>query len=154
MKNLSVLISTMFGVGCFPKIPGTAGSFFAALIYWLLPVSWFVDFPANLIFFTGIFILGLISVFFISKAEEELGHDNGKIVIDEFFGFMIAVAFLPKNFSVLLLGFIFFRVFDILKPEPINILQKLPKGWGVLADDLMAGVYANLTIRVFLYLIK
>ncbi len=148
--NLSILISTLLGVGYFPKAPGTAGTVVAACIYWLLPISWLVEFPTNLIFVIVVLILGLISVFFVSKAEEKLGHDSGKIVIDEFLGYMIAVAFLPKSFIVLILSFILFRIFDIIKPEPVNMLQKLPKGWGVLADDLMAGIYTNAAIRIVL----
>lgn len=125
----------------------------AACIYWLLPISWLVEFPANLIFLISVLVFSLISVFFISKAEEKLGHDSGKIVIDEFLGYMIAVAFLPKTFFMLILSFILFRIFDIFKPEPVNMLQKLPRGWGVLADDLMAGIYSNLAIR-FILIVK
>ncbi|MCF7793461.1 MAG: phosphatidylglycerophosphatase A [Candidatus Cloacimonetes bacterium] len=151
--NLAIFISTLFGVGYFPKAPGTAGTVVAACIYWLLPISWLVEFPANLIFLISVLVFSLISVFFISKAEEKLGHDSGKIVIDEFLGYMIAVAFLPKTFFMLILSFILFRIFDIFKPEPVNMLQKLPRGWGVLADDLMAGIYSNLAIR-FILIVK
>ena len=146
--NFSVLISTLFGVGYFPKVPGTAGTIVAACVYWLLPGSWLESFPVNLYFIISVLILSMISVFLVSKAEIELGHDNGKIVIDEFWGYMLAVAFLPKTLFVLILSFVLFRIFDIFKPEPVNLLQKLPKGWGVLADDLMAGIYANLGIRL------
>lgn len=152
--NFSVLISSLFRLGYFPKAPGTAGTIVAACIYWLLPNSWMEKFPANLIFLICVLLLSLISVYFISKAEEKLGHDSGKIVIDEFWGYMIAVAFLPKTFIVLILSFILFRVFDIFKPEPVNMLQKLPRGWGVLADDLMAGIYTNLAIRIILNFVK
>ncbi|MFC1898503.1 phosphatidylglycerophosphatase A [Candidatus Cloacimonadota bacterium] len=149
--NLSVFISTLFGVGYFPKAPGTAGTIVAACVYWLMSESWFASFPTNLYFVISILLLSLISVYFISKAETKLGHDNGKIVIDEFWGYMLAVAFLPKTLTVLILSFILFRIFDIFKPEPVNILQKLPKGWGVMADDLMAGIYANLGIRIIFF---
>ncbi|MDO9577530.1 MAG: phosphatidylglycerophosphatase A [Candidatus Cloacimonadales bacterium] len=146
--NFSVLISTLFRVGYIPKAPGTAGTILAACVYWLLPYGWFENFPANLYFVISVLILSVISVFFVSKAEIELGHDNGKIVLDEFWGYMLAVAFLPKTLTVLIISFILFRIFDIFKPEPVNLLQRLPKGWGVLADDLMAGIYANLGIRL------
>jgi len=148
--KFSVFFSTLFRVGYFPKAPGTAGTFVAACVYWLLPESWFERFPENLFFLISIIFLSVVSVYFISKAEYELGHDNGKIVLDEFWGYMLAVAFLPKTIIVLIISFILFRIFDIFKPEPVNILQKLPKGWGVMADDLMAGIYANLGIRIIL----
>lgn len=138
-------------MGYFPKAPGTAATVVAASVYWLLPQTWFESFPANLFFLLGVLLLSVISVYFISRAEEELGHDNGKIVLDEFLGYLLAVAFLPKTVIVLVLSFILFRLFDIFKPEPVNLLQKLPRGWGVLADDLMAGIYANLTVRVIFY---
>ena len=148
--KFSVFFSTLLRVGYFPKAPGTAGTLVAACVYWLFPGSWFENFPANLYFVISILLLSVVSVYFISKAETKLGHDNGKIVIDEFWGYMMAVAFLPKTLTVLILSFILFRVFDIFKPEPVNMLQKLPAGWGVMADDLMAGIYANLGIRIIL----
>ena len=146
--RFSVFISTLFRVGYFPKAPGTAGTFVAACVYWSLPKSWFDSFSTNLYFVISVIILSVVSVFFISKAETELGHDNGKIVIDEFWGYLLAVAFLPKTLTVLILSFVLFRIFDIFKPEPVNVLQKLPRGWGVMADDLMAGIYANFAVRL------
>jgi phosphatidylglycerophosphatase A len=90
----------------------------------------------------------LIAVFFISKAEKKLGHDSNKIVLDEFMGYFIAVVFLPKTVLIAIFAFILFRFFDIFKPEPVNVLQKLPAGWGVMADDLMAGVYTNISLQM------
>ena len=102
-----------------------------------------------------IILMSFISIYFITKAEVILGHDNGKIVIDEFFGYLVAVLFLPKTIWVILAAFALFRVFDILKPEPVNMLQKLPRGWGVMVDDLMAGLYANIILQiVFRIIIK
>jgi len=150
--NFSIFYSTLFGVGYFPKAPGTAGTLVAAVVYWLLPNSFFESLNSNFIVLECVLVLSFFSVFFISKAEKKLGHDNGKIVIDEFFGYFIAVVFLPKTLTVLLISFILFRIFDIFKPEPVNMLQKLPAGWGVMADDLMAGVYANLVLQVLVML--
>ena len=150
--NFSVFYSTLFGVGYFPKAPGTAGTLVAAVVYWLLPNSFFGSLNSNFIALGSVLILSFFSVFFISKAERKLGHDNGKIVIDEFFGYFIAIAFLPKTIIVLIISFFLFRIFDIFKPEPVNMLQKLPAGWGVMADDLMAGVYANLVLQILVIL--
>ncbi len=100
-----------------------------------------------------ILILSVISVFITSKAEEILGKDNKKIVLDEFLGFFIAVLFLPKTLFIIISAFILFRIFDILKPEPVNILQRLPKGWGVMSDDIMAAIYANVTLQIILFFI-
>jgi len=93
-------------------------------------------------------VISLISVIFISKAEDELGHDSGKIVLDEFLGYFFAVWYLPKNMYIIIGAFFLFRLFDIIKPEPANMLQKLHKGWGVLADDVMAGIYANICLQI------
>ena len=146
--NFSIIYSTFLGVGYFPKAPGTAGTLAAAIVYWLLPEYFFTS-ARNSFFVLGcVLLFSLISVYFISKAEKKLGHDNGKIVIDEFLGYFIAVVFLPKTLTVLIVSFILFRIFDIFKPEPVNMLQKLPAGWGVMADDLMAGIYANLGLQI------
>ncbi len=150
--NFSIFYSTLFRVGYFPKAPGTAGTIVAALVYWLLPNSFFESLNSNFIVLGCVLVLSFFSVFFISKAEEKLGHDNGKIVIDEFFGYFISVVFLPKTLTILIISFVLFRIFDIFKPEPVNMLQKLPAGWGVMADDLMAGVYANLVLQVLVIL--
>ncbi|MCK4956120.1 MAG: phosphatidylglycerophosphatase A [Candidatus Cloacimonetes bacterium] len=151
IKNINVLISTLFGVGYFPKAPGTAGTAVAAIVYYFLPIA--DNMLSWLLFLSYILIMSLLSVFFITKAENILGHDNGKIVIDEFLGYMIAVLFLPKTIWIIIGAFILFRFFDIIKPEPVNMLQKLPKGWGVMVDDLMAGVYANLVLQIIVRLI-
>ena len=156
--NLHVIISTLFGVGYFPKAPGTVGTLIATLVYLLLPVKLFGSLENNIIFLICVLTLSLISVFFISKAEKKLGHDNNKIILDEFLGYFIAVVFLPKTVLIAVFALILFRLFDISKPEPVNVLQKLPDGWGVMADDLMAGVYTNISlqilIRVFPKIIK
>ena len=148
--NLPVIISTLFGAGYFPKVPGTAGTLIAALVYLLLPIKLFGSLRNNVIFLICVLILSLISVLFISKAEKKLGQDNNKIVLDEFLGYFIAVVFLPKTVLIAVFAFILFRFFDILKPEPVNVLQKLPAGWGVIADDLMAGVYTNISLQILI----
>ena len=70
--------------------------------------------------------------------------------IDEIVGMWISLLFLPKTFFVILLAFIFFRLFDILKPPPARQLEPLPNGWGIMLDDVMAGIYANLAVRLVL----
>ncbi len=153
MNKFSEYLSTLFGIGYFPKAPGTAGTLFAAIVYFALPDKWFLGWQNSTIALIVILVGSIISVFFISKAEEGLGHDNGKIVLDEFWGYFIAVLFLPKTLIIIVAAFVLFRIFDILKPEPVNVLQKLPKGWGVMADDIMAGVYANIVLQIIIRII-
>ncbi len=152
MNKIAEYISTLFGIGLFPKAPGTAGTLFAALVYITLPNSWTASTNNFLLFSAILILLTLFSVPMISKAEEKFGKDNGKIVLDEFFGYFVAILFLPKKLEIIIAAFILFRIFDILKPEPVNILQKLPKGWGVVVDDIMAGIYANLSLQFIIWL--
>lgn len=148
MKKISVYISTLLGIGYFPIAPGTAGSAVAAIVFFLMPDVWSVGLQNNLIVLFCLIVLSLISVIFISKAEDELGHDSGNIILDEFLGYFFAVWYLPKNMYIIIGAFFLFRLFDIIKPEPANVLQKLHKGWGVLADDVMAGIYTNICLQI------
>ncbi len=149
----SLVYCTCLGIGYFPRFPGTMGSIFAFLIYLILPESIFSQSYSNAVFTGIVILLSLISIPVISRAERYLGHDSGKIVIDEFFGFMIAVAFLPKGLVTGIIAFVLFRIFDISKLEPVNQLQKLPGGCGVMADDVMAGIYANIFARIIMKII-
>lgn len=80
--------------------------------------------------------------------EKDWGHDSGRIVWDEVVGMMITVAALPKEWLIYLVAFIVFRFFDILKPFPVNKSQNLPHGWGVMVDDVLAGIYANIVLQI------
>lgn len=145
MNSISKFISTLFGIGYFPKAPGTMGTAFAAVLYYvLIQLGWGNSWLA----LACTLALALVSVFFISRAEKDLGHDAGSIVIDELIGYFIAIMFLPQNLAVVIAAFILFRIFDIFKPEPVKFLEKLPTGWGVMADDIMAGIYANVVLQI------
>ncbi len=90
----------------------------------------------------------VLGVWSATEAERRWGHDNGKIVIDEIAGMWISLLFLPKIWAVFLLSFLLFRAMDIVKPLGARQIQKLPGGWGVVADDVLAGIYANLLGQV------
>ncbi len=154
-KSIEKLLATLFGIGYIPLAPGTAGTLAATVVYLLIPEMFFIN------LFPGFLILGIISLTAVGitgSAESKMDRDDKRIVLDEFAGFFFAVFFLPKKLVLLLSAFILFRVFDIFKPEPVNILQKLKGGWGIMADDIMAGIYTNIclqiVIRVFPELIK
>lgn len=145
MNFFSKFISTLFGIGYFPKAPGTMGTAFAAVLYYVfIKFGW----ENSWLSLAYTLALALVSVFLITKAEKDLGHDSGSIVIDELIGYFIAVMFLPQNLMVVISAFILFRIFDIFKPEPVKVLEKLPAGWGVMADDIMAGIYANVVLQI------
>lgn len=140
-------IASLAGSGFLPKAPGTWGTLFSFAIYLILPEAWFI-LPAHFIFAAVFLVVCLFSVFISTLAEQNLGLDAPQIVIDEFCGFFLSVLFLPKAVMIGIWAFILFRAFDIAKPLFVNKAQKLPKGWGVVADDLAAGLISNLILQV------
>lgn len=154
----ATFFATALGVGFLPKAPGTWGTLLAAAVYLLLPDSLFQG-PGWLYYAGGLAVLTALAVWLSSLAERSLGHDAPQIVIDEVCGYFLAVAFIPiaslasvtaHNWRIALYAFVLFRAFDIAKPWPVNVSQRLPQGWGVVADDLLAGLYANLIIQLML----
>ncbi len=106
------------------------------------------DFGLFLIF-SALFVLG---VYVSHHAEKELGKDSGHIVIDEFCGYLISVLFLPRTPGYLIAAFVLFRFFDILKPPPIRRIEKsVPGGAGIMSDDVVAGIYADICLQVWRY---
>lgn len=135
------LLATCFGLGYIPKAPGSWTSLVVAVLIWFfIPVSW-VAIPVWL----AIYVIG---VYAATQAEKEFGHDSGKIVIDEGLGMGVALIFIPKVVWFYLAGFFLSRILDIYKPVGIRKLEKLPAGWGVMTDDLLAGVYANVALQL------
>jgi phosphatidylglycerophosphatase A len=151
MKILSRLISTMMGIGYSPIAPGTAGSLAAMLVWWFLPAS------PLLVHFIFILVLFLIGTWASSITEQDWircygddkGHDPQVVVIDEAVGVFIAVFVIPKSLYYAIAAFVLFRFFDIVKPFPINRSQKLSGGWGIMIDDVIAGIYSNILIQLY-----
>lgn len=154
MKNtdkidLYSFLASFFGIGFLAKMPGTWGSLAAFGIYFLLPLGLFTG--SALYFSLPLLLLfSLLAVYLSTKAELSLGHDSPHIVIDEVCGYYTAVMFLPQSWLIGLYAFVLFRVFDIAKPWPVNVSQKLPRGWGIVVDDLLAGIYANILIQILI----
>lgn len=146
--RFSTLLATLFGVGLIPFAPGTFGSLAAYGLYMILPALytgvWVQLFPMLII---G---MALLSVRICFKAEQVLGEDAGSIVLDEVWGYFVATLFLPHSWLIGLYAFILFRAFDITKPYPIYRSQRLPRGWGVMIDDILAGVYANILLQILI----
>jgi phosphatidylglycerophosphatase A len=148
LNKFFLFLATGFGVGYSPVAPGTLGSLVAILIYTFLS-----EIPAPLYEITliGFFFL---SVWISENAERLFGKkDDQKIVIDEIIGFLITMLWVPKTLLFVIIGFFLFRFFDILKPFPIRHLEKGFKGgFGVVLDDVAAGVYANVVLQL-IYLV-
>ncbi len=143
MKWLIKFLATGFYTGYTPIAPGTAGSLIGVIIYLgMYRLSWsFYLLILIVLAFFGIWISNKATIYFFKE------KDSKRIVIDEIIGFLIAMFLIPFKFKFILVAFIVFRVIDILKPFPLRRLEKLPGGWGVMCDDLLAGVYANLIIQ-------
>lgn len=136
------LIASVFYLGYIPLVPGTIGSLAALFVYYFL-----IPGPQ---FMSGYILISLaLGLLTAGKAEKIFGaEDSGRIVIDEFTGMLVSLYLLPPRISYSIAAFFLFRFFDIVKPKPIAPLEKLKGGLGIMADDIMAGLYANLTLQV------
>jgi phosphatidylglycerophosphatase A len=143
-----LFVATGFFIGTVPFAPGTFGSLIG------LPVCFLLSRLNLLQSVISILVFILFAIGIASAAEKILKQkDPGQIVIDEIAGLMVTFAGLPFNLKTALAGFIIFRVFDILKPFPIRILERrVGGGTGVVLDDVLAGVYGNLILRLVIYL--
>ena len=140
MKPLSYLISTFFYLGKLPKAPGTWGSLGALLVWSFIPESLFFRF----ILLSLTLIVGFIACENTLKESDD--PDPSFIVIDEVVGLWITLLFVPKTIFLFILGFLLFRLFDILKPSFIYSVQFLKGSWGVMLDDILAGVLSLLVL--------
>jgi phosphatidylglycerophosphatase A len=146
-RAVPLALATVLGVGYIPFASGTFGSAAGLLLWWLLPASA----TAQAIAIVALFVVGSWSG---SVAERHFGGtDPSYVVIDEVMGMLITLFLNPVGAWGALCGFLLFRVADVVKPFPANRLEALPGGVGVMADDAMAAVYANLALRAALLLI-
>jgi phosphatidylglycerophosphatase A len=145
------LIASIFGIGYIRKGGGTVAAAFAVLIWWLL----FKNIGTHIAVAIGITILvTAIGVWVGNKVEPAWGKDSYRVVIDEVAGMFISVLFVPLDWRWLLIGFVLFRFFDIAKPLGIRKLEALKGGWGVMFDDVLAGIYANVVLQIILLVIN
>lgn len=143
-----LFVATGFFIGTVPFAPGTFGSLIG------LPVCFLLS-HLNLLESVICILVFILFAMGIASAAEKIikQRDPGQIVIDEIAGLMVTFAGLPFNLKTVLAGFIIFRVFDILKPFPIRMLERsVGGGSGVVLDDVLAGVYGNLIVRLGIYI--
>ncbi len=164
----TTLVVTFFGSGMSPKAPGTMGSLAAAIVAYPMAsitlelfhlkdsIFFGFFFQINFTFLTAALIIFFAAIPFVKKAMKDTGtEDPGWIVIDEVCGIFMSLAFTPTE-TILLhpwflaVAFGLFRFFDILKPLGIHKMEKLPGAWGVMADDLLGGLYAGITPALIL----
>ena len=144
--SLTKLVATLFYTGYAPVAPATVGSALVAVGYYIFaPSLGVVEWLAVL---TAVFFIG---VYAAEVMEREWGKDPAPVVVDEAVGYLVTVAFLPHSATVAIAGFVLFRIFDIAKPPPARRLESLPGGWGVVMDDVAAGVYGNLLLHLAVF---
>ncbi len=159
MKNrllLQKIFATGFGSGYAPKAPGTAASLLACFFLWglnaIMPGLTIGAGPFKY-YFAGIITIFLLTGIVVSnQLEKQWGKDPSKIVIDEIVGMWISLFMVPFTWQYVLAGFILFRFFDIFKPLYINKFENLQGGWGVMMDDVIAGIYANILLQITLFI--
>ena len=149
MIRLAVFIATAGYCGYFPIAPGTVGSAAGLVVYLLV---WWTRSPiVEIALMAATFAIGTWAA---THAERYFGGiDPGPVVIDEVLGMLVTLAFIPAGWSAMLAGFVVFRVFDVIKPFPADRLEKFHGGFGIMADDAMAGVYANIALRLLMWLL-
>jgi phosphatidylglycerophosphatase A len=145
--RLALLFATGFGSGYSPFAPGTAGSAVGLLFVWGMS---FLDTTGQIVATVAVSLLAMAAADIVATS---MGlKDPGLIVADEIAGMMVTMIAVPLTWKSLVIGFILFRVMDVVKPPPARQFERFKGGVGIVADDLMAGVYANLALRAALLL--
>ena len=145
VTSVSLAIATVGGVGYAPFAPGTFGSAAGLLVWWLLG-------PSAIVQGIAIVLICAAGVWSGSVCERHFCRtDPGHVVVDEVVGMLVTLFLNPVGWAGALGGFLLFRIADVIKPYPANRLEALHGGFGVMADDVMAAVYANLALRACLW---
>ncbi|MGI8637957.1 MAG: phosphatidylglycerophosphatase A family protein [Segetibacter sp.] len=147
MIKLHKIIATFFGIGYIKKGGGTVAAAVLCIIWLLIPEGVLTSCLQVVI----ALLVCTVGVWSGNVVDAIWGKDSSKVVIDEVAGMMVALLFIPIAVKYVLAGLVLFRIFDIAKPLFIKRMELLPKGWGVMGDDVVAGVYANLLLQVVLY---
>jgi phosphatidylglycerophosphatase A len=140
MRRVASIIATAGGIGFLIKGGGTAAAVVFCIIWYFISIGAVYQ----VLLLAALLAAGIWSA---TKMETVWEHDSNKIVIDEVAGMMITLAFLPNNWLYIVMGCVLFRFFDIVKPLGIKRAESLPRGIGVMADDVLAGIYAQLILR-------
>jgi len=144
MRALGLTIASAGFTGYAPIAPGTVGSLVGLLILFAVRAS------GNSLVELGVLVAVIVSgIWSAGVVERDVGiEDPGIVVVDEVAGILLTLLWIPLTWPTALVGFLAFRVFDIIKPFPARSAEQLPGGWGIMADDLFAAVYASLVVRL------
>ena len=145
-SRLALAVATIGGVGYVPFAPGTFGSAFGVFVWFLLG-------PSAIVQGIAIAVVVAVGVWSAAVCEQHCGRtDPGHVVVDEVAGMLITLFLIPVGWVGALGAFLLFRLADVIKPYPADRFESLHGGFGVMADDCMAGVYANLALRACIWL--
>ena len=143
MMRVHRLICTWLGIGYIGKGAGTVAAAICCLIWFVTFHKYSHDYSQLLL----VLIVTIVGIWSAGKVETVWGKDSNRVVIDEVAGMGVSMLFLPVTWKYIVSAFILFRFFDIAKPLFIRRLERFPGGWGVMADDLLAGIYSNLIMQ-------
>ncbi len=150
MKRMLLFFATFFYIGHLPIAPGTWASLVTTVLVYFIKPYWQAPVYLQIAVIVFIFLLGIAIA---SVAEKHFNKkDPRPCVIDEVAGQMVSLLLVPHTISFYIAGFLLFRLFDILKPFPIRSIEKIPGGFGVMLDDIVAGLYALGVLHLYLYL--
>lgn len=146
MKLRHILIGTGLGMGFSPIAPGTV----ASVGGWLVAVLLRPHIP----YYQAFLLLSIVVFFFLgvysaTKLETDWGKDPSEVVIDEIVGIWISLCFLPQGLWYSVAALVLFRLFDIYKPLYVRKMENFKGGWGIMMDDVLAGIYANIAVQLF-----
>lgn len=145
--RLALVIASFFYVGFAPVASGTFGSLAAFALYFPL-----LRYGDTIWYSAAIIVTTLLGVWAATRCEKDSGiTDPSFVVMDEVSGQLITLFLVPFTWPAAILGFFIFRAMDVLKPYPANRAEHLPGGWGIMLDDVIAGIYANLLLRLILF---
>ncbi len=143
MKRFNLFLGSIAFTGLFPIMPATVSTFALAVLFWLWG-------PGPIALGVMLIVSTIIGIPIATRLEKDYGKDPRLCTIDEFVGFVAALQFrdlgAPDAWKAILLAFLLFRFFDIVKVWPANKLESLPAGWGIVMDDLMAGIYSFISL--------
>jgi phosphatidylglycerophosphatase A len=142
MKHFHFWVATFLGIGKIPFAPGTWASLAAAPLFYPL-----IDYP--LVHLVTLVVVYFLGVYTTGEYAKNIGEvDPSSAVMDEVLGMGVAMVAIPRQWPFVIMAIILFRLFDIWKPFPIRRIEKLPGGWGIMTDDLVAGLYALAWVNI------
>ena len=144
LKQPIQFLALGFGSGLAPKAPGTFGTLAAIPLFFLLAML------SPLLYLIAVIMMSVVGIYICGKAADDVGvHDHPAIVWDEFVGFFITMFMIPVSWQSVLVGFLLFRLFDIVKPWPISYIdKKVSGGLGIMLDDILAGAFALVIMQL------